>query len=180
MNANKAVFEGKSLILILLACSIVNATTYLAISPEDEGGYNNLCWAASADMLLQYYGNSYNFPIIVTRGTGGLDQTNGICCPANSFDAYDVHDLIASGNTNNVSSSSCNDLNNCSGPYEQGSVANTDLLSDIDNQQPVVAGITDDINGHMVLIVGCDSYYNVVYNDPDDGVQHAKPYSLFY
>jgi hypothetical protein len=88
---------------------------------------------------------------------------------ANSYDTYDVHDLLNSNNNSHPVASTCN----------SGTIDLADIVKDLTNAKPIIAGLSDNNSGHMVLIVGEKSDGTILYNDPETGSQESKSYDLF-
>jgi len=62
---------------------------------------------------------------------------------ANSYDTYDVHDLLNSNNNSHPVASTCN----------SGTIDLADIVKDLTNAKPIIAGLSDNNSGIWCLLL---------------------------
>jgi|GEM_PF-2686056 hypothetical protein len=164
-------FNNIAFVFTILHISQAQDVT-LPISLENQSG-NNVCWAASGYMVLNYFNiktNNYTTEQadIITRGTGGSD----IGLPLSSLKP--ILTYYASGTYPNF----CDWWDS---PKSLSSSDNSSISGRIDNEEPIIAEVnTGDINAdHAVVITGYNIQDNMVwYNDPGYQLVNGQKYYI--
>ncbi|TDX00200.1 papain-like cysteine protease family protein [Dinghuibacter silviterrae] len=145
---------------------------YAARQVEDEW-----CWAASIQMILNYYGVSITQADIAAR-TFGLDENGNI---VNSGASPDV----INANLNNWSIDHQGRRYVVRSSYVPGAPAPSDLLGWLSNRRPLLITYANETtSGHAIVLTGCSFYPTVagpniqslIFRDPwpsDENVANA-------
>jgi len=166
MSSNKLSIRS-CLMVLLFHAALIQAACRDSITPLLAPG-NNICWAACADMILQYYGNPPNMHGIWVRGTDGVDIVNSLCDVPPPGAIWNVHDILDSGNPEQNIPSEC----------QGGVVLWNELQTYICDAKPFFAGLSGD-HGHVVLVIGWKNNGTVEFNDPENGQKLEFSYDYF-
>ncbi|MNW31949.1 hypothetical protein D3C74_88780 [compost metagenome] len=134
--------------------------------PVHEQEMKNWCWAASAQMVIDYFGGNKSQRQIVNYVKGSVIDKPG---------------------SNNETIKALN-YGGVEGTHKNGKLTFGSIISQINNNQPILAAVnyyrSKDNVGHMFVIRGyyednSDDSYDVYFIDPADGTRNYRNYDSF-